>query len=90
MEICILGSGCVRCEKLAFQVSRALRQLGLKASVVRVERESLVEYLLPGVGAPGLIIDGELVWAGDALPSQDALEAWIQQASKGERLRKAG
>lgn len=90
MEICILGSGCVRCEKLALQVSRVLEKLGLKASVVRMEREAVVEYLLPGVGAPGLMIDGELVWAGDSLPSQDALEAWIQQAFQVERLRKAG
>ncbi|MDR7433522.1 MAG: thioredoxin family protein [Armatimonadota bacterium] len=90
MEIQILCAECVCCMQFELQVYRALRELGLKGRVFRVEGESIVNYLVPGSQAPGLMINGELVWAGGPPPSEEKLKSWIWLAFQREQLQKAG
>ena len=64
MEIRVLGPGCTRCEALYENTRVAVVQFGLDAEVTKVEDMS--EMLARGImTSPALVVDGELVIAGD-------------------------
>lgn len=63
-EIRILGPGCARCQTLYENTLVAVAQFGLDAEVTKVEDTS--EMLARGImTTPALVVDGELVMAGD-------------------------
>ena len=69
MKIEILGLGCPRCKKTAENTERAVKELGIAAEVVKVDK--LNEIAKYGVLiTPALVVDGELKVAGK-VPSVD-------------------
>ncbi|WP_416197414.1 MAG: Small redox-active disulfide protein 2 [Sporanaerobacter sp.] len=63
MIIKILGVGCSKCEKLEKNVKKAVEELGIDATVEKVE--DLKEIVSYGVmTSPALVIDGKVVFAG--------------------------
>jgi small redox-active disulfide protein 2 len=62
-QIRVLGPGCVRCQKLYENTNQAVAELGLDASVEKVD--DIGEIARRGILAtPALVIDEELVLAG--------------------------
>ncbi|SHH97321.1 thioredoxin family protein [Sporanaerobacter acetigenes] len=63
MIIKILGVGCSKCEKLEKNVKKAVEELGIEATVEKVE--DLKEIVSYGVmTSPALVIDEKVVFAG--------------------------
>jgi hypothetical protein len=86
MQVQILGPSCCDCLKLEVMVLQSLTDLGIRdARVERVTAPREVERLMWGE-PPGLLINGQLVWAGGPqLPTkaqigQLVLEDWTAGA----------
>ncbi len=66
MEIKVLGPGCAKCHKQFDEARKAVEELGLDATVTRVE--ALDEIAGYGVMfTPGLVVDGEVIHSGSVL-----------------------
>jgi hypothetical protein len=85
MDIKILGAGCHDCLRLELLVGQVLAELGIEASVQRIEDARQIDrYAL--AGPPGLVINGELVSEGQ-LPTREEVSSWITAAlSWGRRM----
>lgn len=80
LDIKVLGTGCAGCLKMEQLVIEVLAALGV--SDVRVElvtEERMIEHGLLGDRAPGLLINGQLAWAG-SVPPQEQVTQWLKQA----------
>ncbi|UCE80803.1 MAG: TM0996/MTH895 family glutaredoxin-like protein [Methanobacteriota archaeon] len=63
MKIEVFGTGCPKCNMLEVNATKALRNLGVQAEVVKVtDIEQIVDRGL--MSTPALAIDGEVVVAG--------------------------
>jgi small redox-active disulfide protein 2 len=79
MDVKVLGTGCMKCNKLYEQVEQSIQQLGLTANLVKVER--LDEIISYGVLAtPALVINGAVKVAG-RLPNAAELTSWLTTAA---------
>ncbi len=79
MDIKVLGTGCARCKKLYAETEKALAQLGLTATLGKVEKiEEILAYKV--MATPALVIDGQVKAAG-RIPSQAELTSWITTAA---------
>ena len=66
MEIKILGTGCNKCEKIEANTRTAIKELGIEASIVKVE--DLVQIMRYGVmSTPGFVIDDKVKSVGKVL-----------------------
>lgn len=66
MIIKILGTGCDKCDKLEENVKEAVKELGIEASVEKIE--DLLEIVKYGVmTSPTLVIDEKTVSTGKVL-----------------------
>ena len=66
MEIKILGTGCNKCEKMEENARTAIKELGIEASIVKVE--DLVQIMRYGVmSTPGFVIDDKVKSVGKVL-----------------------
>lgn len=66
MIIKILGTGCDKCDKLEENVKEAVKELGIEASVEKIE--DLLEIVKYGVmTSPTLVIDEKAVSTGKVL-----------------------
>ena len=75
MKIEILGTGCVRCEKLEELVKQVVKETGVRAEVVK--EKDIKKIMAYGVmSTPGLVIDGKVKVAGK-LPTADDLKKMI-------------
>jgi small redox-active disulfide protein 2 len=75
MKIQVLGTGCAKCKALTANAEKAVAELGLDASVEKVE--DLREIVKFGVmTTPALAVDGEVRSAGKVL-SPDAVKALL-------------
>lgn len=73
MEIKVLGSGCARCKSLEKLTSKAVEELGLDASVVKVEdMQKIMEYAV--LRTPALVIDEKVVLSGQVPKINDLKE----------------
>lgn len=64
MEIKILGTGCAKCHKLEEVVREVVGEIGVDASVQRVDdMKEILNYAV--LMTPGLVIDDELVVSGE-------------------------
>jgi small redox-active disulfide protein 2 len=80
MNVKVLGPGCARCKKLYEEVDKAIRQLGLQATLEKVEKiEEVMRYGV--LATPGLVINGKVKAAG-RLPSTAELSTWLTSAAK--------
>ncbi len=77
----VLGVGCAKCDKLYELTQAVLRDEGIEAELVKVDR--LDEIMKHGVMmVPGLVIDGAVKSSG-SLPRPSEVAAWIREASRG-------
>jgi small redox-active disulfide protein 2 len=67
MEIKILGTGCDKCKKLEANANTAVNELGIEASVEKVE--DLVQIMK--YGTPGLVINNVVKSAGKVMSVDD-------------------
>lgn len=77
MKIEILGTGCLKCQKLYDAVKDAVAQTGVQAEIIKVTK--INDILNYGVMiTPALIIDGKVKIAGK-IPSSDEIVNWLRQ-----------
>lgn len=70
MEIKVLSSGCANCRAQVHIVEQAVEQLGLRASVVRVE--DMAEILsYQTLSLPSIVIDGRVRHSGRTLSIEE-------------------
>ncbi|MFA5795210.1 MAG: thioredoxin family protein [Candidatus Brocadiia bacterium] len=68
MKIEILGTGCPKCKKLTELTNEVVKELGVEAEVVKVEK--ITDIMKYGVMmTPALVIDGQVKSSGK-LPSK--------------------
>ena len=75
MKIEILGTGCKNCDTLYNNVVKALNTTGL-ADRAQVEKTGDIDYFMK-MGlftTPGLVIDGELISAGQVLSEERVVD----------------
>ena len=69
MKIEILGAGCAKCKSLEASVKQAVKELGIKAEIVKVE--DIMEIVNYGVmSTPALVVDGKVKSAGNVLDKE--------------------
>ena len=77
MEIKVLGTGCSKCTSLVKLTQKLVEELGLKASIEKVE--DIQEIMGFGImRTPGLVINGKVVLSGH-LPKTDELKEILTQ-----------
>lgn len=70
MKIQVLGPGCQRCKTLAANAQRAVEELGVEATIEKVEDvREIMRYRI--LTTPALVIDGQLKSAGRVLTPQE-------------------
>ncbi len=85
MEIKVLGMGCPKCKQLYDQAEKAVQELGIAATLTKVEK--LTEIMAFKVlMTPALVIDGQVKVAG-RLPSSAELTSWITTAAMNQEAR---
>ena len=63
MEIKVIGEGCEKCDKLYENTCLAVKELGLEASIDKVE--DLMDIVRLGVMTnPSVMVDGKLIISG--------------------------
>ena len=77
MEIKVLGMGCPNCKRLEKLTRQAAGELGVDATVVKVENmDQIMAYDI--LATPALVIDEKVVVSG-RVPRKDEIAAWIQE-----------
>ncbi len=75
MEIKILGTGCPNCHKLEKETENVVSELGLDATVTKVEDiMKIMEYGI--LRTPGLVVDEKVVVSG-RVPGREELKKLI-------------
>jgi small redox-active disulfide protein 2 len=76
VEIEVLGIGCAKCKKLEENVRNAVAELGIEATVTKVE--DIAKIMEHGVmSTPGVVIDG-VVKSEGRVPSEQEIKNWLQ------------
>ena len=77
MDIKILGSGCVRCERLEQFTREVASELGVDAQFDHVyDIAKISEYAV--VGTPALVVDGDVKICGH-MPSKEQIRRWLDK-----------
>jgi len=72
MKIEILGTGCPKCKKLTELTNEVIKELGIQAEIIKVEK--ITDIMNYGVMmTPGLVIDGEVKVVGK-VPSKEEIK----------------
>jgi small redox-active disulfide protein 2 len=72
MDIKVLGTGCAKCKKLEERTRNAISELGVEASIEKVE--DIYKIMQFGVmNTPALVVDGKVVMSG-RLPGDKELK----------------
>lgn len=80
MEIKVLGSGCKNCKALEGAVIKVVGEMGLEASVIKVEDpKQIVEMGV--MMTPGLVINGKIKSTG-RIPKNEEIARWIKEETK--------
>ena len=75
MKLEILGTGCPKCKKLAELAAEAVKELGITAEIIKVDKiNDIMNYGV--MMTPALAIDGKVIVAG-RIPSKDEIKKWI-------------
>ena len=75
MEIKVLGTGCAKCKSLEKLTNEAVAELGISATVEKVE--DILKIMQFGVmSTPALVIDKKVMFSG-RLPSAEELKEII-------------
>jgi len=80
IEIKVLGRGCAQCDRLEQEVMAVMAETGIVADLEHVR--DLAQIGRYGVlGAPALVIDGQVKAVG-SVPPKPKIKAWIEAAAK--------
>ena len=83
LEIKVLGSGCVQCDRLEQELMQVMAKTGIMADIEHVR--DIKEIGRYGVmGTPALLINGKVKSVGK-VPARKQIRAWLTEA-KGELL----
>ena len=83
MDIQVLGSGCHDCLRLELLVGQVLNDLGIEASLNRIDDPRQIDrYML--TAPPGLVINDELVSEG-RVPTREEIRNWLVSARDWEQ-----
>ena len=81
MEILVVGGGCADCDKVYAEAQAAVGELGLNATVRKVE--DLVEMVRLGVmSVPAMMVDGRLLSSGRPLNKSQIMRLLGQEVGK--------
>jgi len=70
MKVQILGTGCPKCKLLMQNAEQAVKDMGIEAEVVKVEK--ITDIMAFGVmTTPALAVDGKVKSAGKVLSAED-------------------
>lgn len=76
VKIEILGAGCPKCEKLAELAEQAVKELGIRAEIIKVT--DIKEITNRGIMiTPALSINGEIKCAGK-IPNIEEIKNWLK------------
>jgi small redox-active disulfide protein 2 len=76
MKVQVYGTGCAKCNMLEKVVKDAIKELGVRAEVVKVS--DINEIVDAGILAtPGFAVEGEVKSMG-RVPSADEIKKWIK------------
>ena len=77
MKIQVLGTGCMKCNKLYEEAQKAIGQAGVEAELEKIEKiDQIMKF---GVAiTPALVIDGQ-VKASGKVPKADQIAAWLKE-----------
>jgi small redox-active disulfide protein 2 len=82
MDIKVLGPGCANCKRLYEEVEKAVKQLGMPATITKVEKfEEMAAYGI--MMTPALVINGQVKAAG-RIPRADEITTWLANAAMEE------
>lgn len=85
MDVKILGPGCRKCKDLYEETDKAIQQLGMAATLTKVQDvKEIMTYKV--FVTPALVIDGEVKVAG-RVPSAAELTSWLTTAASKEEPR---
>ena len=77
MEIRILGSGSLNCQKMEEMVKVAVKELGVVATLLKIsDIAEIVRYGI--VSTPGLVVNGKVKHAGTPVPDMDRIKELIK------------
>ncbi len=70
MKLQILGTGCAKCKTLTQNTESAVRELGVDASIEKVE--DIAAIMKFGVmSTPALVVDGKVAFSGKVASSEE-------------------
>jgi small redox-active disulfide protein 2 len=82
MEIKVLGSGCANCKRLYGEAEKAMKHLGMGATITKVEDfQEIMAYNV--LATPALVINGQVKAAG-RIPSAAEITTWLATAAMDE------
>jgi len=83
MDIQVLGPGCANCRRLYAETEKAVQQLGMTATITKVEKfEDMAAYSI--MMTPALVINGEVKAAG-RIPSAREITTWLATAAMEQK-----
>jgi len=82
MEIKILGTGCAKCKKLYEATDKAIKELGVTATLTKVEKiDEIMAFNV--MMTPALVINGEVKSAGRIPNAAELATLLTTAAAKG-------
>ncbi len=82
MDIKVLGPGCENCRRLYEAAAKAVVQLGMPATISKVERfEEIAAYKV--MMTPALVVNGQVKAAG-RIPTAAEITTWLATAAMQE------
>ncbi len=79
LEIKILGPGCSNCKRLYSEAEKAVHQLGIEATLCKVEdNQEIMSYRI--LATPALVINGVVKSAG-RIPNAAEITTWLATAA---------
>ncbi|MFA4918426.1 MAG: thioredoxin family protein [Thermodesulfovibrionales bacterium] len=79
MEIKVLGPGCPNCSMMEELVKKAIKELGIEATVEKVS--DIKEIMKYTMSTPALVINGKLKHSGKPLPNLEKVKELIRAES---------
>lgn len=77
MKVEILGPGCPKCKKTFSNAEEAIKELGIQAELVKVEKiDQIMKYGI--MFTPALVVDGEIKCYGK-IPSIEEIKKWLKK-----------
>jgi len=75
MKIEVLGMGCAKCNNLYENATKAVKEKGVQAEVLKIEDiDKITDYGV--MMTPALVIDGEVKTAGK-VPTAEEIAKWL-------------